>query len=272
METLFEPQPNRSPRDCAWEAIKTLGEAIDIYQPSKVFGMLSGGHDSLCACHFASHAKMFAGCVHINTGIGVEETRDYVRQTCKDRGWPLREMRSRITYESLVLRFGFPGPASHGIMYTRLKERCLRQLVRENKTSRQDRIMLVAGMRYDESTRRMGNAETHHRDGCRVWCSPIVNWTTDERNAFIDFRGWEKNPVVAKLCMSGECCCGAFAHPGERAELRFHYPKVITQIEELEAKAKAAGVHCVWGTRPPKQKTDREDTPLFSLCSDCAKR
>lgn len=160
------------------------------------------------------------------------------------------------------------------MMYTRLKERCIRQLIRENKTHLHDRIMLVAGMRYDESTRRMGNAEPHHRDGCRVWCSPIVNWTTDERNAFIDFKKFKKNPVVAKLCMSGECCCGAFAHNGERVELAYHFPKVIRQIEDLEAKARAAGVHSVWGTRPPARKDEQkeEDMPLFSLCWSCSNR
>jgi 3'-phosphoadenosine 5'-phosphosulfate sulfotransferase (PAPS reductase)/FAD synthetase len=271
MPDLFNRNP-RGPDECWTEALGVIGEAIDIYKPSKIFGMFSGGHDSLCAVHVASQFKLFAGACHINTGIGVEETREYVRRTAKDRGWPLLEYKSPITYESLVLKWGFPGPAGHGVMYSRLKERCIRMLTREHKVGPRDRVMLVGGMRYAESTRRMANSEPHHREGCRVWCSPIVHWTTDERNVFIDSRKLPKNPVVGRLCMSGECLCGAFAKPNEIVEIERFYPELAKQIHDLEAKAEACGVHATWGTRPPKKLEEGSgEMPLFSLCWSCGK-
>jgi len=255
------------------EAHDIISEAIELYQPCTMFGLFSGGHDSLVACHIASRFKLFAGCVHINTGIGVEETREYVRSTCKAFSWPLREMQSKISYESLVLKWGFPGPASHGVMYTQLKERCLRQLVRESKTGPRARVLLIGGARSQESTRRMGNAEPHCREGCRAWCSPIVYWSTDERNDYIDAAKLPKNRVVAKLCMSGECLCGAFAKPGEYLDISHHFPEVAQQIRDLEAKAKAAGVHCRWGERPPRKcSAPTGEPPLFSLCWSCGNK
>ena len=261
----------RSARDLSKEAISIVGEAIEKYQPRVLYGMFSGGHDSRCAVHVASLFKIFAGCVHINTGIGVEETRDYVRQTCAENGWPLREMRSPISYESLVRKYGFPGPASHQMMYTRLKERCVRQLVRESKIGKYDRILLVAGIRQSESTRRKFR-EPHQREFCRVWASPLIYWTTEERNQFMHERGFRPNPVVGKLCMSGECLCGAFAKPGERAEIAAAYPAADAEISRLEKIAAECGVPCKWGTRPPKKEkaTTDYDADLFSLCWSCS--
>jgi 3'-phosphoadenosine 5'-phosphosulfate sulfotransferase (PAPS reductase)/FAD synthetase len=266
---LFEC-PNRSVSDLLAEARSILD------QPTAVYGMFSGGHDSLSAVHVASQHQLFRGAVHINTGIGVEQTREFVRETCRQNGWPLREMmteRIQDRYESLVMRFGFPGPGGHGVMYRRLKERCIRKLVAANKKATGGRSLLVAGMRLDESTRRMGNAEPHSREGFRCWCAPILRWKVDERNAVIDAMGWPKNPVVGKLCMSGECLCGAFAKPDEIVEVEFHFPETAKRIHELEAMAKKAGVHCMWGTPPPKKSKERADQPsLFSLCWGCGNK
>jgi 3'-phosphoadenosine 5'-phosphosulfate sulfotransferase (PAPS reductase)/FAD synthetase len=112
------------------EPYKIVETAIERYSPNHVLGLFSGGHDSLCACHIASQHPNFSGVVHINTGIGIEETRQFVRDTCQREGWELLELHPPETYESLVVEHGFPGPAHHYKMYQRLKERCLRQLLR----------------------------------------------------------------------------------------------------------------------------------------------
>lgn len=113
--------------DYEGEAATILENAIAEYKPAKVFAMFSGGHDSLCCSHLASRASRFDGCVHVNTQVGVEETRDFVRATCKEHGWPLREMlppqppfrdkhgkpwgvKGETAYEAICKRWGFPGP------------------------------------------------------------------------------------------------------------------------------------------------------------------
>lgn len=212
--------------------------------------------------------------VHINTGIGVEETREFVRETGKAQGWPLKEHHPPVSYDDIVMEHGFPGPGSHFYMYVRLKGRCLDQLIREHKKKRFDRIMLVTGVRLDESDRRMGRVEAVVRNRAKVWVVPILNWTTEDKNDYIDKHGLKRNAVVEKLCMSGECPCGAYARPGEMVEIEEAFPLTAARIRALEARVANAGKHAKWGTRPPKIETVTSSTQLhMELCWSCeAKR
>src|SRR5215469_7347987 len=89
------------------------------------FALFSGGHDSLCATHYAMTNGYAQEVVHVNTGIGIPATRVFVQTVCAAFGWPLNELHPPEPYEDLVIERGFPGPAIHYIFYTRLKERCL---------------------------------------------------------------------------------------------------------------------------------------------------
>src|SRR4249920_2790823 len=93
--------------------------AILEHRPSHVFALFSGGHDSLCSTHLASQWPEFTAAVHVNTGIGIQETRTFVRDTCREHGWPLLEYHPDAkTYEDLVREKGMPrGPKSHNTMY-----------------------------------------------------------------------------------------------------------------------------------------------------------
>lgn len=253
------------------EARAILDEAVELHKPTHLFGMLSGGHDSLCATHVASKHPLFSGAVHINTGIGVDETREFVRTTCRDRQWTLKQYSPPVSYDDIVLEHGFPGPGSHFYMYVRLKERCLDALVRDHKKKRKDRIMLVTGVRLDESDRRMGHVEAVVRNRAKVWVAPILNWSTDDKNDYIDHEKLPRNPVVANLCMSGECLCGAFANPGEITEIETFYPEAAARIRRLQDRARDAGVHAVWGTRPPKKIEEPPPLPM-EMCWSCNAR
>ena len=77
--------------DLETAALSTLSEAVDRFKPKSVFGLFSGGHDSLTATYIASLHPSFTAAVHINTGIGIEATRDFVRNTCANRNWKLLE-------------------------------------------------------------------------------------------------------------------------------------------------------------------------------------
>jgi 3'-phosphoadenosine 5'-phosphosulfate sulfotransferase (PAPS reductase)/FAD synthetase len=250
------------------EGQQILAEAVDRFRPVRVFALFSGGHDSLCSAHLTSQTPRFDGCVHINTGIGIEETREFVRATCRKHGWPLREYHPPMSYEEIVLRWGFPGPAGHSMVYGRLKERCLRQLVREHKTGRRDRVLLVSGIRRQESRRRMGYDEPIQADGARVWVAPLLNWSHDDKHAYLDAHALDRNPVVERLCMSGECLCGAFARKGELDEIAFWYPQAAARIRALEEKAAAVGVPCRWGQKPPNGGRARTE-PAVGLCWSC---
>lgn len=242
--------------------------------------LYSGGNDSTTLAHmFRQNAHYFA---HANTGIGIEETREFVRSTSEEWGVPLIERkapREMDHYRTLVLRDGFPGPAWHGRMYTRLKERALDQVRRELVTNpRKERVVFIAGRRRQESKRR-ANIPAMERRGSVVYVSPLINWTKLDLTTYRLLSGdVPANRVSDLIHMSGECLCGAFCAPGEREEVTYWFPDVMGEIAALEAEIadrddipehrKTWG----WGADPAKKALDGKASTSGLLCSSCDDR
>lgn len=254
-------------------------DAIEREDPSHVFALFSGGHDSLCSTHLAASHPRFSGVVHCNTGIGIEQTREFVRKVCADQGWPLIEREpDRFSYRDLILGAGgyegFPGgPKSHMRFYYYLKQRTIDAIVREHKIDRKDRIGLVTGIRRGESTRRMAGAfaEYAHREGAQLWLNPILDWTDRHKNAYMEAWDLPRNEVVDLLHRSGECLCGAFTSKGEFREIELWFPETAKKIRQFEADVQARfpdlvdGSH--WGRRATRENPDQLD--FLPMCVGC---
>lgn len=253
------------------EAYAIIDQMLAEHRPTHVIALFSGGHDSLVATHLISRHPAFSFVANFNTTIGIEETRQFVRDVCRDYQLPLKVYQPPVSYRDIVLEHGFPGPGGHRYMYIRLKEKALDTCVREHKAKWKDRIALITGVRLSESVRRMGHVEAVSRDGAKVWTAPIINWSNDDKNAYMALHGLPRNKVVDTICMSGECLCGAFASPGEIAEIREAYPEVAAQIAALEVEVAAAGRHAKWGTRPPSAGP-RPHPRQLPLCFSCEAR
>ena len=253
--------------------------AIAAEKPSQIFALFSGGHDSLCSTHVASEWSGFTGVIHINTGIGIEETRDFVRDTCADQGWPLFEVTTEANYEELVLeRGGFPhGPASHNSMLWHLKQKPLRAFLQERKRHRADRIGLVSGIRKAESVRRMGAniSIPVYRWRIQLWLNPILEWTAVDCGRYIKAQGLARNPVSDALERSGECLCGALARREELRDIELWYPEVGQRIRNLETRVKDAGLdEHFWAMRSPvaAEQTELTEPTGEPLCMSCESR
>lgn len=253
-----------------------IAEAME-HGPVAIRVGFSGGRDSLAVTHWMM--QNVPGCepFHCNTGIGIEATRQFVRDTCKAMGWPLHEIRAKEDcgqdYDAIVRSHGFPGPDSHSMMYARLKERPIRELVRRAKTKRGDRVLLATGIRHDESVRRMRYAgQEVTRVGSQLWVSPIYWWSATERDAYIRQHGLPINPISQILGMSGECLCGAYAHRGEKSLVRIVDPVTAARIDALEQDVSAAGFNWDWEGRPPKGGHNPNQLDAFRpLCIGCEK-
>lgn len=264
--------------------------------------LFSGGNDSTTLAHlFRKDVDYFA---HANTTVGIEETREFVRNVSEEFGVELIERiapREQDRYRAQVLRDGFPGPAWHARMFTRLKERALEQIQRELVSNpRKERVVFIAGRRRTESARRK-RVPAMERKGSRVYASPLVNWTKLDLNTYrlvhaprADWNdgyigrcgvslcrcsGVPRNKASDLIHMSGECLCGSFAAPGEREEIDAWFPTALDEVRELEAliadrddipeHRKTWG----WGADPIKKALDRA-VPSRSgvLCSSCDDR
>lgn len=261
------------------EAIAILNRAVETFNPVAIFAGFSGGKDSLCAIELAAKLPGFTGAFHANTGIGIEATRQYVRDYCSDRGWLLEEIRAKEDcgqdYEQMVLHAGFPGAGHHTKMYNRLKERCIRKL--KSRHAARKTIAIVTGIRQSESQRRMLTAakEFDCREGF-LWVNPCLHWSSEERNFYIRSKGFKINPVTELLCMSGECLCGAYARPNEKEEIRLWFPETAAYLDDLEERVKAAGFPWGWDEQPPKwwngYKSGQQFIPELEsmfLCHSC---
>jgi len=242
----------------------------------KKFALLSGGDHSLVATHYAVEQGEVDEVIHIRTKIGVTECEEFVRDICASQRfrYALRVVDPpELQFEDLVMKYGFPGPGMHYLFYRMLKERAIRVLVRESKQKRLDEISLISGVHQQESVRRMGFVAPRVKVGSQIWLAPLFNYNA------LDFADYKRkyslptSPVKAKLGFSGECLCGAFAQPNEIAKLEKFFPATAAKIHDLEQKARIAGKHCIWGTRPPKKGTENQyDIPFMPMCSSCPTR
>lgn len=244
-----------------------LDDAIETYRPVAVFAGFSGGHDSLVSTHLTmGHLGDRCKALHINTGIGIEKTRDFVRRVSAGFGWPLVEQSPPDRYEDLVLGRvkgypgGFPGPRMHGLMYQRLKERAIRRVVRDHKAFRsREAVMFVTGIRHDESRVRTGYNRATSRVGSQVWVNPFYFSTHATFERYMVEHGLPRNPVKDACGMSGECLCGAYAHPGEKLRIRVACPKTADYLDDLERRVIEAGFPWLWDQEgPPKWFTQQQ--------------
>lgn len=242
-----------------------ISDAVALYRPVKVIGLFSGGHDSLTACHIASRHPAFSYAAHLNTGIGVKETREFVRKTAASRGWNLREyfaLKCGQDYADIVAKYGFPGPGQHSTMYRRLKERTLRVAIREAKEGhpRRSTVLLISGVRFQESQRRMGYKEPVTREGSKIWVNIINDWSKLDCGRYMQDNGIPRSPVVDLIHKSGECLCGSFAKPGEFEELEMFFPETAAHIKSLKCgKGRSWG----WGAN------GKQAAAPGPMCSSC---
>ena len=281
------PEKYRREQALLSQAGDIISEAIDqAYEPAYVFILFSGGYDSLATTYFSTHyvRSMHPGTpykvVHINTGIGIPETRRFVRMTRDRYDWPYAEYTTTHSYEDIITTYGFPGPPAHRFMYTRLKERPLRALIRDHTPEGDtSKMLFITGVRREESQRRMGHVEPVKIEGRSVWVAPFTEWTKHDVLDFLQVRLTQRNQVVDTTHKSGECLCGAFAHRGELAEIELFYPETGAYLRSLEERVKSAGFPWGWEEEPPawflQTKQGQQmlegfepDQPAY-LCSSC---
>lgn len=266
------------------EAREIVDRAFEEHDVCEAFVLTSGGNDSVVPLHLFKDDPRITAAVHIDTGIRVPETEEHVRRVCSEFGVELLVYRAKENtrgdgssdpqvYEEIVKEHGFPGPSQHIIMYSKLKERQVRRLLRDYRQGRR-RVMLITGVRKSESVRRKRNVEEIKRDRCQLWVAPVLNWSDSDMSLYRQHFDIPKNPVAEKLGMSGECLCGSYARPGELELIRSHYPEVAEEINRIEGES-----GCPWGWEHKPNRADsasmknaRMERLGMELCTSCISR
>jgi 3'-phosphoadenosine 5'-phosphosulfate sulfotransferase (PAPS reductase)/FAD synthetase len=238
------------------EPEEIVATAIRLFKPVAIVVGYTGGGDSTVVKHWMT--KNVPGCKVFlaNTGIGIEAARQWVRDECRRNNDELIEIRAKEDcgedYDELVKEFGFPGPDHHQKMYDRLKGRAVGMMVRNAKRHRMDRVMIASGIRHDESLIRMGYAGSEiNKVGAQVWVNPIYWWSKQQCNDYIAKHNLSISPIAKALGMSGECGCGAYAHPGELNAWRRVDPAFGERIDRLQLEVLDRGFTWGWDMEPP---------------------
>lgn len=288
--------------DAAYKKASEILYEAELLQPIKIFLLCSGGYDSLVASHISDQmircgqTRGYWGAlqpqlVYINTKIGIEANRQFVlhyanRYFGDDR---FTECVTPESYEQYCFRHGFPGPSAHRWMYIRLKERCIKQLVRDSTyhmdknvfhavlnelhrfhplvqhflveqilasmrkalEARKERIMFLTGARKQESARRARHVEPIQRRGREIWVSPLADWSKQEVMDAWQRSRLPRNEVADLLHRSKDCLCGAFASKDELEQIKLWFPQEGAYLEDLQRRVMAAGFPWKWGESPP---------------------
>lgn len=264
-------------------AIARVNQVVNQYHPVWVSAGLSGGHDSITATWIASRSAHFKSALHINTGVGLQATEDFVKRLCAGPGWPLEVFSAMenvrwdgtpdpMDYFALCEEHGFPGPGQHGTQYIKLKQRQIGRFCAAHKRRfSKELVMIVSGARRQESPRRTSKEQSDvslfRRDESYsvLWCNPLFDFSKLDCSRIMKHAGLPRSPVVDLIHKSGECLCGAFGSQAELKETAFWFPKdpTILRIQEMEPRLRCK-FGWGWGERP-----DRKAAKTGPMCSSC---
>lgn len=257
------------------------------HDPDNVYVAVSGGDDSITTLHFVANSNVIDvdGVVHIDTGIGVGKTREFVEDKCEELGLDLIVLDDQAArygherYEFLVKTHGFPGanPIAHSQMWQNLKDKPMGKL----QSHLDGDLALISGVRKHESeTRYERLSHTGIQDvGGITWASPLVDFTDKDLKTYREYHDIEENPVAALLCTSGECLCGSYGDRNNLPLIKQYFPEVAQQIFRLEnevldrvARGEIPKEYALWAhgsvdSGEYEARTDANQTGL--TCSDC---
>lgn len=256
--------------------------AIENYHPKVIVSLVSGGNDSLTAYYALREVGIKPDfIVHVYTGTGIPETREFVEGWAISVGIPLLICDAGDAYEKYVQRKGFfgRGVAAHAMAYHILKATPLRKKMSQIRQKRRHfPILMFTGIRLDESDNRKYNfaQNTIKPDPAaqnNIFVNHIEQWTGEDCRYFLEKVGAPKNPVAQALHRSAECMCGTMQTKEDRMIASAIYPAWGKRLDTLETEVKAKH-GWGWCENKPKSLTQEENGQLpfingFEMCRHC---
>jgi len=247
--------------DLLKESREIYDEAVRDLNPTHTVIMFSGGDDSLTVLAVAKALDIKVDYIlHGNTGTGLPETTEFVRQVAAKSGIPFIEADAGNSYEDYVLRKGFfgQGQSAHEYSYHVLKAAHFRKAISANirQRKRDVRVLCLSGIRWEESE----NRASIYKDGTynvdpaakgNIWLRPIQGWTKKQCLSFLEDEKIERSPVSKCLGRSGECMCGTMQNAAARIEASMFSPDWGKWLDSLEKKV-VSKFPWRWGESIPK--------------------
>lgn len=208
---------------------------------AKVFLEYSGGHDSTALLYAVAHSDEIDidAVVHLNTGIGAEFTREYVREHCAtldQRYIEVQQPDRSQRYGPKYIKYGCPGarPIAHEMMRRDLKQDPEDHLI----AGFDDDIIIITGVsRYESPRRHRTVAQSGIQESSRhsnvTYVAPFAELTGSEIREQLEKYDVERNELADLMDSSGECLCAAFAQFWDLAYVWEYEPWLAVGIVNL---------------------------------------
>jgi 3'-phosphoadenosine 5'-phosphosulfate sulfotransferase (PAPS reductase)/FAD synthetase len=243
---------------------------MDSMEDKKGWALLSGGKDSTLTAIEMSRRNKLEGVVYIDTGIGLNETKEYVEELCSNSGWNLKVCKGYTSYDSYILKHGFPTPSGHSQIMHILKLDAVRKFISWHKRETGDTPLLFSGVRRSESSRRSQWAKRFQFYQGAYWECPIFHYDDDKVWNFHYQYKIPINSAYGTIGKSGDCLCGAFGNLTEKKIIEKYYPYLSDHISYLEENTKSESYN-IWGnTDKPMCSLQGKGQSEHLLCSECS--
>jgi 3'-phosphoadenosine 5'-phosphosulfate sulfotransferase (PAPS reductase)/FAD synthetase len=243
---------------------------MNIEENKKGWALLSGGKDSTIAAVEMDMRNKLEGVIYIDTGIGLKETKEYVEGISSKFDWNLKVFSGYTSYDSYVLKHGFPTPSGHSQIMHILKLDAVRRFISWHRREIGSPPLLFSGVRRTESSRRSRWARRIQFYQGAYWDCPIFHYS-DEK--VWDLHYEYKIPInsaYGTIGKSGDCLCGAFGNLTEKKIIEKYYPYLSDHISHLEENTKSEK-YGIWGnTDKPICSLNGKGQSEHLLCSECS--
>jgi len=203
----------------------------------------SGGKDSLCATHYFLEAMkgmldLDTYVLHVDTTVSLPGVQEYVKETADKLGWPLYIVKPKRDFFALASKWGMPTIFKRWCCF-KLKIDPMNEFCRQLKPHRAQ----VTGIRHEESPVRAKYPSWQRflKPFVRYAYHPIIEWSSEQVDRYIERNNLPVNPVAKELGFSGECLCGVFTSWDELMRLRARYPEFMHQFVKLEREFRKFG-------------------------------
>lgn len=239
-------------------------KAITDHNPSHVLCLFSGGYDSMVATHVihAFDLSLPVLVYSIDTQLSADGWRDYVTRVARQFGWRHDIYDNGGGYEEYagwVEKNGQPySRKGHMFAYNRLKGRAIDAMKRDHKTGRFDRILMISGVRKNESSARQKLESPYSRYGSAVFVNPLFHWLENHMLAYRLEHELPENPFYETVGGSGDCQCnwGQFI---DLETLKKHSPCLaqsrVAYLDKLSRENHGWG----WGEKPSEYDLRKQE-------------
>ena len=216
----------------------------------QAFVLFSGGKDSCAALAYSKklieeiEPKPSLAALHVDTTVSLPSSEDFVEEFCKHLGVPVKTIKPKVDYFTLVQKWGVPRPRARWCCF-HLKIEPIKNYLKAFSN-----YVVLDGMRREESRKRSAYPRTYIHRHFGLVIHPIIEWTQEDVETYLKSMNLPLNPAYELGFSSWECWCGVFKRKSEFEKLKEADPEFFAKLVRLEASLTSGYAYAYFNNKP----------------------